>query len=101
MQVESCQVSPNRVSAGGTASLIITLDQPAPPGGQEVSISSNIDGPIDTFVSLPQGIGIFQGTRTGTYNLQTQAIEGAAQSATFSVGVVGQFALISATLHID
>jgi hypothetical protein len=101
VRVKSCQISPGRISLGGTARLIISLDSVAPPGGQEVSISSNIDGPIDTFVSLPQGLGIQQGSDQGSCTLQTATIDGAAHSATFSVGVFGQYPLVSATLQID
>jgi len=100
MKVASCQVNPPRIPRGQSAHLIITLDTPAPPGGQEVAIGSNINGSIDSIVSVPQGLGILQGTVSGSVLIQT-TLDGDASSITFSAGVFGQYPQPIATLEIS
>lgn len=100
MKVASCQVNPARIQRGQSAHLVITLDTPAPPGGQEVAIGSNINGSIDSILNLPQGVGILQGTVSGSVPIQTTA-DGDASSVTFSAGVFGQYPQPTATLEIS
>lgn len=99
MKVASCQMNPPHVQRGQSSSLVITLDTPAPPGGQEVAIGTDINGSIDSIVSVQQGLGILQGTRSGSVQIQTTS-GGDASSITFSAGVFGQYPQPTTTLEI-
>ena len=89
MNVESCQLEPSSIALGESTSLIVTLDSPAPPEGQEIAISSDMNGAADTFVSIPEGIPVHAGDIAAEFVLRTQATDNPATSATFYASVIG------------
>jgi hypothetical protein len=100
MQVQSCQVSPNSIALGGTSTLFVTLDGPAPPGGITVIISSNFNGSMDTVSPLPQSLPVQQGTQSASALLQTVNIPNAATAVTFTAFLYSGGVSKSATLEI-
>ena len=101
VNVATCKVNPVRIALGGATQLIVTLDQPAPPGGITVAIDAVYDGSADTFVggTILQSLGFDQGSSAAYYTLQTQIVDNAATKVTF-LAYIGSGAAKSAELQI-
>jgi hypothetical protein len=101
MKVQLCEIIPPSVSAGATAQLVVSLDTPAPAGGQEVAIGTRFNGSSSSIMHIPQGIPVRQGELSGSFTLQTvQVDENPSTEVTFSAAVIGQTPAAIGTLQI-
>jgi len=85
--VQSITISPNSISLGSRTTLTVTLNRPTEYGMMIIpTIDSNgadatLAGPYPIVVNIPKG------SRTGTYTIQTQRVNGAATRINFYVTV--------------
>ena len=101
MKVQLCEVIPPSVSAGASAQLVVSLDMPAPPGGQEVAIGTRFNGTDRSILNVPHGLPVRQGELSVSFALETVQIDdNPSTEVTFSAAVVGQTPAAIGTLQI-
>jgi len=69
LKVKSLRLSPENVSAGGTSTATVTLNDAAPSGGSTVNLSTE-----STAVTIPSTVVVAAGQNSATFNVVTTAV---------------------------